>query len=521
MKDEIRFYLSIFLRRIHYFLVVVGLVSAAGLTVATILPPVYRAEAVLLVEGAQIPGDLASSTVRMNVAQQMQIIEQRLLTRAELLQVADELGIYTNRAGLNPDAIISDLRKRIIIQPRLGSRGNNTIIVGFEGGNAVKTAEVANALVTRILNENVRLRTGRATQTLGFFEEAAARLSKAIDRKSAEILEFKLANRDALPESLEYRRARQAELQQRKVQLQRDADNIRERRRTLVELFERTGRVEPVSENLTPEQRQLRNLQNELDSALLVYSEQNPRVRVLQTRIAALETAVAGQLAAEGEGDEGPSMFDIQMADLDSQLQNIADEEATIETELAELKTSIEDTPTNSIRLGELEREFSNIRSQYTAAASRLADAAMGERIEVTSKGQRISLLEQAIVPKEPASPNRPLIAAASVGGGVGLGFGLIVLLELLNTAVRRPVDISSKIGIMPIATFPFVRTRRQRVIRRVIILSTLALVMIGLPATIWALHTYYLPLDLLIEKVMDEAGMSTLIEQLKGGLGQ
>ena len=171
--------------------------------------------------------------------------------------------------------------------------------------------------------------------------------------------------------------------------------------------------------------------------------------------------------------------------------------------------------------MGELEREFSNIRSQYTAAASRLADAAMGERIEVTSKGQRISLLEQAIVPKEPASPNRPLIAAASVGGGVGLGFGLIVLLELLNTAVRRPVDISSKIGIMPIATFPFVRTRRQRVIRRVIILSTLALVMIGIPATIWALHTYYLPLDLLIEKVMDEAGMSTLIEQLKGGLGQ
>lgn len=520
MKDEIKFYVSIFLRRLHYFVLVAGLVSAVGVTVATILPPVYRAEAVLLVEGAQIPGSLASSTVSIGVGQQIQIIRQRLLTRNELLNTADTLNIYEQRDGLSPAAIVADLRGRIIIQPRLG-RGGNTVVVGFTGTDPVKTAEVANALVTRVLDENVRLRTGTATQTLDFFQEEAERLSAAIDRKSAEILQFKLDHSDALPDSLDYRRGRQAELQQRKVQLQREAIELAEERAEIVELFERTGRIEPEEDSLTPEQRQLRELQGQLDSALLIYSERNPRVRVIQSRIAALESTVAQQLAAAGEGDDETTLFDLRMAEFDSDLQKLADEEARIEQELQELADSIEETPNNSIRLSEMEREFSTIRSQYNAAASRLAEAAMGERIELTAKGQRISLLEQAIVPRAPSSPNRPLLAAASVGAGVGLGAALVVLLELLNPAVRRPVEISRKLGIAPIATFPLVRTGRQKLLRKTIIFGLLALVLVGIPATIWALHTYYLPLDLLIERALDKAGLSDLLEQIKGGLGQ
>ena len=59
-----------------------------------ILPPVYTSSASMLVEPQQIPGDLAQTTVPVDPFEQAQIIEQRLMTRANLLALAERIGIY-------------------------------------------------------------------------------------------------------------------------------------------------------------------------------------------------------------------------------------------------------------------------------------------------------------------------------------------------------------------------------------------------------------------------------------------
>ena len=100
---DFRFYLSLFLRRIHYFLLLFVLGSAIGLTLARVLPPVYLAEARLLVESEQIPGNLAASTVQTQATEQLQIIQQRILTRDVLVEMANRLNIYADsKAGGKP-----------------------------------------------------------------------------------------------------------------------------------------------------------------------------------------------------------------------------------------------------------------------------------------------------------------------------------------------------------------------------------------------------------------------------------
>ena len=84
-------------------------------------------------------------------------------------------------------------------------------------------------------------------------------------------------------------------------------------------------------------------------------------------------------------------------------------------------------------------------------------------------------------------------------------GLGLIFALEMLNRTVRRPADLVRRLGVTPIATIPYLRTRRQRMIRR---LSFSAAVMVGvtvIPALIYLLHVHYLPLDLIAAQVMDK----------------
>ncbi len=523
MMPDIKFYLSIFLRRLPYFTVAAVLVTAIGLTIASILPAKYQAEALLLVEGEQIPGSLAASTVLTAAPEQLQIIERRLMTRANILDISQRLGLFPANSELNATEKVAEIRARTTIRLQ-GGRGNATTVkVAFESENPGETARVTNEFVTLILAENVELRSDRATQTMEFFQQETERLGLELGRINSEILTFKMDNQNALPDSLDYRRTRQTSLQERLLQLQREEANLADRRAKFVELFESTGRVNVGQAAQSPAQLRLEQVQSDLNQALTIYAPSNPRIKLLEARVKALEAEVAGQTVNSDaqEGDAALSLFELQLSDVDGQLEFLAEQRQLVEAELEELTTSIEATPQNSIRLSEFQRDFDNVQRQYNQAIQSLSAAQTGERIEVLSKGQRISVLERAVIPSEPFSPNRQAIAMASVGGGLLAGLGLVILLEFLNQSIRRPNDIANKLGFSPIATLPYVLTRKHLFWRRFLIISALVIVGVGIPVTLWALHTYYLPMDILIEKVLDKSGVSEILDKLNIGQGQ
>lgn len=520
---DLKFYLSLFLRRFHYFLLLAALGATVGLTLATVLPPVYVAEARLVVESEQIPDELAASTVRTEATEQLQIIEQRILTREKLLEMTNRLSIYA-QAGQAParpmaaDEIVADLRDRIRIETTGGgqSRGRpeaTIITVSFEAPTAALSAAVTNEVVTLILAENVAMRTTVAGQTLDFFVQEVARLDQALARQGAAIIAFKEANKEALPDSLEFRRNQQAAAQERLLQLSREVAVLKDRRARLVQIYESTGRVEalPAAEQ-TPEARQLQELRDQMSAALAVLSPENPRVKLLQAQVAALEKVVAGQtVAAAPAGATATALtpYELQLADIDGQLAFSAEQEARINAEIEALRISIEATPGNTVALDTLERDYANTRAQYDQAVSNKARAETGDVIESLSKGQRISIIEQAVAPREPQSPNRPLIAAAGLGGGLAAGLGLVLLLEMLNTAVRRPAELTARLGITPFATLPYMRSRAQVWRRRTVILLAFFAVLLAIPAGLWFVHTEVIPLDLLLDRILGRVGLA------------
>ena len=107
---DLRYALAVFLRRLPYFLVIVAFLTAGAVTVAMILPPVYTSSASMLVEPQQIPGELAQTTVPVNPYEQAQIIEQRIMTRANLVQLAERIGLYEDRPEMSAGEIIGDIR---------------------------------------------------------------------------------------------------------------------------------------------------------------------------------------------------------------------------------------------------------------------------------------------------------------------------------------------------------------------------------------------------------------------------
>ena len=515
---DLRFYFALFLRRLHWFLLFVVIGATAGVTIATVLPPTYIAQSVLIVESEQIPSELASSTVQTQATEALQIIQQRILTRDRLIEMANRMRIYQGEAAERPrmtaDEIVTDLRERIFIvttgqgsAPR-GQSQATIVTVSFEAPTARLSADVTNEIVSMMLQENVALRTNVAGQTLDFFVEEVARLDRELAAQGAEILAFQEEHLNALPDSLDFRRSQQAAAQERLLQLEREQSVLRDRRTRLVTLYEETGRVAPTApETQTPEERQLAALRDELTAALAVLSPSNPRIRLLESRIEALEAQMS---ATTGSGPDAPvvdpqlTAYEIQLADIDGQLDFLDEQREQIQATLDALQASIAATPANAIVLDSLQRDYAAVQAQYEQAVANRARAETGDTIEALSKGQRITVIESAVPPQEPDSPNRPLIAVAGLVGGIALGVGLLALIELLNTAIRRPVDITSKLGITPLGTLPFVRTPWETRRRRIILVTAFAVVLVGLPAALWYVHTEITPLDTMLNRVLD-----------------
>lgn len=519
---DLKFYWAVFLRRLPYFLVIAALLSAIGVTVAAILPPVYRSQASMLVEPQQIPDDLAQTTVPVNPFEQVQIIEQRLMTRDNLLALADRIGLYAGQPEMSAGAKVGDIRERIEfigftpdVTRSPDTPGATIIGVAFKGPTGELANKGANELVNLVLQENVKLRTTRAGETLDFFETEVGQISQALERQAERITAFKTENFDALPDSLEARRNRQILEQERLLALEREEAALKNQRATAVWVFQRTGRSSTMGA-LSPEEEELEGLKSQLIQQRAVYAEASPRIRMLQTRIGALEKLVAEQregravLGADGAAAAPASGLELELAPIDSRLEFIAQDKAAIEATLAELEISVQETPSNEMVLTGLERELANLQRRYDEAEAGLSQATVGERIEVMSKGERFSLIESPTTPSSPSSPNRKLIAAAGMVGGIGAGLGFILLMEMLNRSIRRPVDLTGKLGIQPLATVPYIRTPGETQRKRAIVIGVLVLIAVAIPAGLFALHTYYLPLDLIFDELLVKLGIAS-----------
>ena len=176
MMNDISFYWRLFLRRLPITVVIIAICSALGLYQAMRLPGIYTTSARLLVESPQLPENLSDSTVDVAAAEEIQIISEQLLTRANLLDIAFDLDVFENYSEIPSDQIVQSMREATAIRNQGGRNRAMTINISFEARSGRIAADVVNEYVTRILAASVELRTGRASDTLDFFERAVDRL---------------------------------------------------------------------------------------------------------------------------------------------------------------------------------------------------------------------------------------------------------------------------------------------------------------------------------------------------------
>jgi uncharacterized protein involved in exopolysaccharide biosynthesis len=422
-------------RRLFYFLIPFSIILIAGLLVVAIQRPIYFAEGKILVESQDIPTDLVRPTITDSANQRIQVIQQRIMTRDNLLPIVTKYGLFASqRRWMSGSELLDLMRERTtldlvdlnsliaeennkkkkgsqtVARPMLPQQNNSTIALtlGFEYENAEIAMRVANEFLTLVLSEDARTRANRAAETTKFLAREVKRLEGELGAIDAQIAEL---------------------------------------RKTAVH------RTLPT---MDPAAAQLATLKADLAQKMSIYSPAHPDVKALKRKIEIFEKSIEKppqQLAA--------AIPDQQIAGLDELLK---------------------------------QRESS--QKNVDDAVRKLAAARLGENLEKDQQSERLQVIEQPALPQTPIRPNRVKLGAMVFAAAMAFGLGLAFLAEMLDKSIHGTYELAGFVDKDLIVSIPYITTaeeisRKRR--RRLAIWAALAGVTV---VVLSAAYFFGLPLD-------------------------
>jgi uncharacterized protein involved in exopolysaccharide biosynthesis len=188
-------YFGILKRRIFYFLVPFSIVAILGFYFAWTQRPTYLSEGKILVESQGIAADLVKPIVTATANERIQVIQQRLMTRNNLLSIVSKFGLFADQES-SETSLLELMQQRIQIKPvdiQTPRQGVTTIAftVGFEYESPEFAMRVANEFLTLILSEDARTRTNRESEAIRILESEVKGFEDKLDAAQTQISEIK------------------------------------------------------------------------------------------------------------------------------------------------------------------------------------------------------------------------------------------------------------------------------------------------------------------------------------------
>ncbi len=194
----------------HLRLIVAIALAGTGLTIAVVqfLPPVYKAEALVLVESQRIPENYVAATVHSNLESRLNILRQQILSYSRLVQVIEKYDLYRGDRNFRPmEEIVEQMRLDITITIQRGLvpvPGRQTPLtsfaVGYQGPNPDIVPQVANLLASYFIDEDLRTREVEAIGTSEFLDSQLAEAKKRLEEQERQLSAFKLRYSGELPQ---------------------------------------------------------------------------------------------------------------------------------------------------------------------------------------------------------------------------------------------------------------------------------------------------------------------------------
>jgi capsular polysaccharide biosynthesis protein len=137
-----------------------------------------------------------------------------------------------------------------------------------------------------------------------------------------------------------------------------------------------------------------------------------------------------------------------------------------IKSQIARYQQRVETTPEREQALLTLQRDYQNMQASYSSLLNRKLEADISVNMERKQKGEQFRILDRARLPVRPVEPDLLRLFLITIIAGLGLGGGIVFLMEYLNTCFRSPKEVELALGLPTIAIVPFLENRKTRFLK-------------------------------------------------------
>lgn len=298
------------------------IVSLSALLVTVVIalawPPIYRSSATILIEQQEIPSDLVRSTVTTYADQRIQIINQRVMTRSNLMEIIKKYDLYSKERRSDPmEAVIDRMRGDIqlktvsadVVDPRNGRPTQATIAFTLSYGNESPqlAQKVANELTSLFLDENLSSRREMAAQASDFLTDESNRVSDQITKLERELARFKERNIGSMPDLMQFNMQLADRTDRELMDVGQELRSLKERRiyleAQLTQINPRGSLYSESGERVLGPVERLKTLRAKYIGLAAIYAPDHPDLVRMRKEIASLEAEVGdtGSTAKELE----------------------------------------------------------------------------------------------------------------------------------------------------------------------------------------------------------------------------
>lgn len=462
--------IEIILKR-HWLLIVPFCIAMiVGTCLVILLPRIYESKTVILVQPQKVPSSIVRDIVESDINARISTLSQRILSRTNLENIINEFDLFSEPEyeKMFLEDKVKMLEKMISVKVTQGSgRNADSFSIRFKGKDPQKVMRITSSLATSFIDENLKIRESQVIGTNTFLEDELETMRKKLVETEQNLKDYRETNMGGLPEQLNSNLRILDNLNDQLTSLQSEIRDAKLRLSSLEKSeFDQPGiPAGGGTADTLQNPGNLTQLREQLEVYKSKYTERHPDVVRLKKMIAELEEQLrkvdsGGDLSTEKPAENIPrfsSNYIRQRRSAKEEIDRLESEKENITRQIMIYKKRVEDTPKREQELQSLQRDYNNMNQAYNSLLGKQLDAQIAVNMEKKQKGEQFRIMDPARVGQKPVEPDLKKIFFMAIAAGLGLGGGLIFLLEFLDSSFKEPEDIEAFIGLPVLATIPTV----------------------------------------------------------------
>lgn len=441
----------LFVLRAHYkvALAVFLLTIATGLAITLMLPKRYVASASLVfdvksvdpVAGVTLPINLGYMATQVDILKSDRV-GRRVVNFLRLDQNPEVRKQWKEATGgkTKLDLWLADLLSNGL--QATPSRTSNIITIDFYATDPSFAAAVANAYAQVYIDANIELKVDPARQYAQWFGEQAKGMRDNLEKAQAKLSEFQQEKGIvAKDEQADAETAKLIQLTSQLTAAQGQTVEVLSKQRSgssdSIPEIAQSSLVQNLKSDIARQEAKLREAGENL-------GQNHPQYQRMEAEIASLKNQLAGEKLYITSGL--------------ATSKNIAmDKESQLNAAIAIQKKKLLELNSERDKLAVLQRDVDAAKSAYDTVTKRYNQTSLESQVTQTN----VSVLNTAVEPAEPASPNFHKNMLVTFMLGILLGAGSAYLLELLDRRIRSVQDLEDMLQVPVLADLS--STRKQK----------------------------------------------------------